>query len=30
MNILRTAVSGKRNRYRDGDFDLDLSYISPR
>ena len=30
MNLLRTAVSGKRIRYKDGEFDLDLSYISPR
>ena len=30
MNLLRTAVSGKRNRYRDDGFDLDLTYITPR
>jgi len=30
MNFLRSAVSGKRNRLQDGDFNLDLTYITPR
>jgi hypothetical protein len=29
-NLIRTAVSGRRNRYRDGEHDLDLTYITPR
>lgn len=28
--LIKTAVSGRRNRYRDGEFDLDLTYITPR
>jgi len=29
-NLIRTIVSGKRNRTKDGKFDLDLTYITPR
>jgi len=28
--LIRSAVSGKRHRYRDAEFDLDLAYITPR
>lgn len=27
---LRSAVSGTRNRYKEGAYDLDLTYITPR
>ena len=27
---LRNAVSGTRNRYKEGQYDLDLTYITPR
>ena len=30
MNFLRKMVSGKRRRYQDGQFDLDITYITPR
>lgn len=30
MNILRRIVSGKKNRYESGGFNLDLTYITPR
>ena len=29
-NIIRKIVSGQRIRQTDGEFDLDLSYITPR
>ena len=28
--IFKSAVSGNRNRYEDGEFNLDLTYITPR
>ncbi len=30
MNYLRKLVSGKRRRFQDKDYDLDISYITPR
>lgn len=30
MNWLRRVVSGKRNRYKDEEFDLDITYITER
>jgi phosphatidylinositol-3,4,5-trisphosphate 3-phosphatase/dual-specificity protein phosphatase PTEN len=30
MNYLRTLVSGKKKRYIDENYNLDLSYITPR
>ena len=30
MNYLRTIVSGEKKRYIDENFNLDLSYITPR
>lgn len=30
MNIIRRIVSGQRNRLMEGEFDLDLTYITPR
>jgi hypothetical protein len=30
MNIVREIVSGKRNRLKDGEWNLDLTYITPR
>jgi hypothetical protein len=30
MNYIRTLVSGKKKRYIDRKFNLDLSYITPR
>ena len=30
MNLIRKVVSGKRNRYQDGEFDLDLTAITNR
>ena len=30
MDILRKLVSGKKNRYKDKAYDLDLTYITPR
>ena len=30
LNVLRTIVSGKRRRFKDESFSLDLSYIQPR
>ena len=29
-NFLRGLVSGKKIRYKEGEFDLDLTYITPR
>ena len=29
-NIVRKAVSGKRNRLNENGYDLDLTYITPR
>lgn len=30
MDFIRTKVSGKKNRYIDGKYNLDLTYITPR
>jgi phosphatidylinositol-3,4,5-trisphosphate 3-phosphatase/dual-specificity protein phosphatase PTEN len=30
MNIIRTIVSGEKKRYIDENFNLDLSYVTPR
>ena len=30
MDALRAVVSGRRNRHKEGRFDLDLTYITPR
>ena len=30
MNWLRQIVSGKRNRFQEGDYNLDITYITPR
>lgn len=30
MNYLRKLVSGKRRRFQDGQYDLDITYITPR
>ncbi len=30
MDILRTKVSGSKNRYKDNHYNLDLTYITPR
>ena len=30
MNWLRKIVSGKRNRFTDENYDLDVTYITPR
>ncbi len=30
MNFLRKMVSGKRRRFQDSQYDLDISYITPR
>ena len=30
MNIIRTLTSGKKMRMQDGEFDLDLTYITKR
>jgi len=30
FNFIRTMVSGKRNRYTQDGFNLDLTYITPR
>jgi phosphatidylinositol-3,4,5-trisphosphate 3-phosphatase/dual-specificity protein phosphatase PTEN len=30
MNYLRKIVSGKRRRFQDTQFDLDMTYITPR
>jgi hypothetical protein len=29
MNYIRTKVSADRRRYQSGDFDLDLTFITP-
>ena len=29
-NLLRGLVSGKKVRYKEGEFDLDLTYVTPR
>jgi len=30
MNYIRKIVSGKGRRFEDGEYDLDVSYITPR
>lgn len=30
MDFLRTVVSGKKNRFKEGGFNLDLTYVCPR
>jgi len=30
MNYIRSIVSGKKKRFKDRKYDLDLSYITPR
>lgn len=30
MNIIRTMVSGKKKRTKDSDYNIDLTYITPR
>jgi len=30
LNVIRKAVAGKRNRLVEGDYELDLSYVTPR
>jgi len=30
MDYLRKVVSGKRRRFADGNYDLDITYITPR
>ena len=30
MNIIRTIVSGKKNRTIQGSYDIDLTYVTPR
>lgn len=30
MNYLRKVVSGNRRRFKDEDYDLDITYITPR
>jgi len=30
INYIRSKVSGKKKRYKDRKYDLDLSYITPR
>ena len=30
MNYFRKLVSGKRNRYQEDEYDLDMTYITPR
>ena len=30
MDIVRTLVSGEKNRFKDRKYNLDLSYITPR
>ncbi len=30
INYIRSLVSGKKKRYKDRKYDLDLSYITPR
>ena len=30
MNIIREYVSGKRNRFKEGKYNLDLTYITKR
>ena len=30
MNWLRQIVSGKRNRFQEGEYNLDITYITPR
>lgn len=30
MNLLRKAVAGKKNRIIESDYNLDISYITPR
>jgi hypothetical protein len=30
MNLLREIVGGKKNRLKEGEFNLDLTYITPR
>ena len=30
MNYIKKLVSGKRRRFQDGQYDLDITYITPR
>lgn len=30
MEIIRTAVSGKRNRFKDNKYNLDITYVTDR
>lgn len=30
MNIVRKIVSGKKRRTKEGEYDIDLTYITPR
>ena len=30
MDFIRTVVSGKKNRFKEGGYNLDLTYVCPR